>query len=222
MAAGKTSVGKAIATATGRRFVDLDDVIAQGGVPVAQLVARDEPGFRRREAAALAEAIAASAGGDDGAVIATGGGAAAYGDNLSRMRSAGLVVALGVDVVEAQQRAANELAAHPGARRPMLAQAVALAATRAPVYRRAHAVVDTTGRSLPEVVASVRAVEATWRGAGQRDVTVVALGDRSYPVSVAERLDPQAIRSALGWPQAPRGARSKLAIITDGNVARHW
>ena len=28
MAAGKTSVGRAIAAATGRRFVDLDDVIA--------------------------------------------------------------------------------------------------------------------------------------------------------------------------------------------------
>src|SRR5262247_735002 len=102
MAAGKTSVGRAIASATARRFVDLDDVIALGGIPVANLVARDEPEFRRREAAALASVIAAA---DDGPVIATGGGAAAYGDNLARMRSAGLVVALGVDVDEAERRA---------------------------------------------------------------------------------------------------------------------
>ncbi|MBC7974487.1 MAG: shikimate kinase, partial [Myxococcales bacterium] len=43
MAAGKTSVGRAIASATGRRFVDLDEVIAEAGTPVAALVARDEP-----------------------------------------------------------------------------------------------------------------------------------------------------------------------------------
>jgi len=212
MAAGKTSVGRAIASATARRFVDLDDVIALGGIPVANLVARDEAEFRRREAAALASVIAAA---DDGPVIATGGGAAAYGDNLSRMRSAGLVVALGVDVDEAERRAVSQQKAHGAASRPLMASARALAATRAPVYRRAHAVVDTTGRSLAEVVEAVRAVERTWRGSPHRDVTVVALGERSYPVSVTEHLDLAAIRTALGAP-------SKLAIITDSQVARHW
>src|SRR5690606_35634441 len=58
MAAGKTTIGRAIAAATGRRFVDLDDVIAAAGEPVASLVARDEPLFRKREAAALADTIA--------------------------------------------------------------------------------------------------------------------------------------------------------------------
>lgn len=238
MAAGKTSVGRAIAAATGRRFIDLDELIELGGVPVAELVARGEPEFRRREAAVLASAIAgvqdavlrASApGGDDdgdratgddraarGAVIATGGGAAAWGDNLARMRAAGLVVALGVDVAEAQRRAQAELADRPGASRPLLASAQELAAARAPVYRRAHAVVDTTGRSIAEVAASVSAVERAWRGAAQRDVTVVALGERSYPISVAERLDPAAIASALG------ARPTKLAILTDTSVARHW
>jgi len=38
MAAGKTSVGRAIAAATGRRFVDLDDAIAELGEPPASLV----------------------------------------------------------------------------------------------------------------------------------------------------------------------------------------
>ena len=211
MAAGKTSVGRAIAGAAGRRFVDLDDVIGQAGTPVAALVARDEPEFRRREAAALAQVIA---GGDDGPVIATGGGAAGFGDNLARMRSAGLVVALGVDVAEAQRRATAELEARPGATRPLLAQALALAAARAPIYRRAHAVVDTTGRSVAEVAAQVAAVERTWR-IGPRDATVVALGDRSYPISVVERLEPRALR---GLPTAA----TKLAVITDHNVARAW
>ncbi|MBA3538221.1 MAG: shikimate kinase, partial [Deltaproteobacteria bacterium] len=78
MAAGKTSVGKAIAGATRRPFVDLDDAIGEGGEPVAQLIARDEAAFRVREAATLAQVIAAH----PDAVIATGGGAATFGDNL--------------------------------------------------------------------------------------------------------------------------------------------
>src|SRR5262245_35853367 len=97
MAAGKTSVGRAVAMASGRRFIDLDDVIGEDGEPAAALVARDEAEFRRREAAALQKVIA---GAVDGPVVATGGGAAAHGDNLTRMRMAGFVVALGVDIAE--------------------------------------------------------------------------------------------------------------------------
>ncbi|HEY0482850.1 MAG TPA: 3-dehydroquinate synthase [Kofleriaceae bacterium] len=216
MAAGKTSVGRAIASASGRRFVDLDDVIAEAGTPVAVLVARDEAEFRRREAQALATAIAAAAApGAPGAVIATGGGAAAYGDNLARMRAAGLVVALGVDVAEAEARAAAERAARPAAQRPLLGAARELAARRAPVYRRAHAVVDTTRRSVAEVADAVSAVERAWRRSPQPGVTLVALGARSYPISVTEHLDLAMLRAALG-------EATRLAIVTDTSVARHW
>ena len=114
MAAGKTSVGRALAARSGRRFVDLDDVIAAMGEPVAQLVARDEAEFRRRESAALTQVIAE---GDPDVVVATGGGAAAFGDNLALMRDAGLVVALGVDLDEVTRRAAG------GPSRPLLASA---------------------------------------------------------------------------------------------------
>ncbi len=211
MAAGKTSVGRAIAAATGRRFVDLDDAIAELGEPAASLVARDEAEFRRREAASLAELIAGAA---DGPVIATGGGAAAFGDNLERMRAAGLVVALGVDVAEAERRAAGGTAV-----RPLLADAARLARVRAPIYRRAHAVVDTMGRGVDGadgVAAAVRAVEAVWRGlpAEHRAATIVALGDRSYPVATSASLDAELVRGAAG------GA-SRVAVITDAAVARH-
>ncbi|MDB4962067.1 MAG: 3-dehydroquinate synthase [Myxococcales bacterium] len=209
MAAGKSSVGRAVASAAGRRFVDLDDVISQAGEPAAALVARDEPEFRRREAQALADAIAAAT---DGPVIATGGGAAAHGDNLERMRAAGLVIALGVDVREAERRAAG------GPPRPLLGAAATLAARRAPIYRRAHAVVDTTGHSIAEVVSAVQEVERSWQRlpAQQRDATIVALGDRSYPVTVVPgTIDAASIRAALGTP-------TKIAVITDRNVARAW
>jgi shikimate kinase/3-dehydroquinate synthase len=208
MAAGKTSVGRALAAAAGRRFVDLDDEIAALGDPPAALVARDEPEFRRREAAALAALIDAGAA---DTVIATGGGAAAFGDNLERMRAAGLVVALGVSPDEARRRAGAE----PGTR-PLLAYAERLAALRAPIYRRAHAVVDTAGKDVARVAAEVRAVEAAWARlpAAHRGAALLALGDRSYAVAVAPALDAELLRTALG------GA-TRVAVITDENVARH-
>src|SRR5262245_25293862 len=111
MGAGKTTVGALVAERRGRRFVDLDDEIARlGGAPTAQLVARDEAAFRRLEAEALATLIAA---GDD-LVIATGGGAAAYGDNLVRMRAAGLVIALTASADSVLRRCGS------GAGRPLL------------------------------------------------------------------------------------------------------
>jgi shikimate kinase / 3-dehydroquinate synthase len=200
MAAGKTSVGKAIARSTGRPFVDLDDAVAAMGESAATLVARDEPEFRRREARAL----------DELTVIATGGGAAMYGDNLDRMRAAGLVVALGVEVGEAEKRAAG------GPLRPLMASAATLAAARAPTYRKAHAVVDTMGRAVSDVAASVLAIERAWLRLepGERGATILGLGERSYPIIVGEHLDPKLLQRELA------GA-TKLAVITDRNVARH-
>lgn len=198
MAAGKTTVGRAISKIGNRRFVDLDDGLD------TSLAGTDEPEFRRREQAALRTLID---GASDGLVIATGGGAAAYGDNLARMRAAGCVVALGVDVETARARASG------GATRPLLDQAEALAAKRAPIYRRAHAVVDTTNRAIEDVIEDVLAVERAWQRLPS--ATFLALGERTYPVVVTEHIDVELVRSYL--PNA-----TKIVVITDDNVGRHW
>jgi shikimate kinase/3-dehydroquinate synthase len=197
MAAGKTSVGRELARQTGRRFVDLDDAVAAMGEPVAELVARDEPEFRRREAKALEQVIAE--GGDP--IVATGGGAAAYGDNLERMKAAGVVIALHVEAPEAVRRASG------GPARPMLANADELAVRRAPVYRRAHGVVDTTQRTIEDVAARVRHIE---RFADDIDYVLLELGERSYAVLILE-----------GAHIAHVSRTSKIAVITDRNVARY-
>ncbi len=208
MAAGKTSVGRAVAAQTNRVFIDLDDEIAKLGEAPASLVSRDEAEFRRREAACLGDVIAR--GGD--CVLATGGGAAAFGDNLAEMRSAGLVIALGVDVDEARARSAG------GSGRPLFARAEELHAKRASIYRRAHSVVDTTGKPVTAVVADVRAVERAWSFVAPRyhaSTTIVALGERSYPVIVADSLDTAHLVAGSG-----DGVTSRIEVITDRNVAQ--
>ena len=87
-----------------------------------------------------------------------------------RMKAAGCVVALGVDVADARARASG------GPARPLLANADTLAAERAPIYRRAHAVVDTTKKSIAEVATEVRFVEQRWEDlpTRHRATTVIA------------------------------------------------
>ncbi|MBK9036611.1 MAG: bifunctional shikimate kinase/3-dehydroquinate synthase [Myxococcales bacterium] len=203
-AAGKTSVGRRLADALGRRLIDLDDAIAAAaGQPVPALVAADEPGFRRREAAALAEAAAAP----DAPIVATGGGAAAHGDNLARMQAAGVVIALDVSLATARDRAA------PGTR-PLLerpaAEVEALFRRRAPIYRRAHATIATAGRSVAEVAAA--AADAVARvGSTTPRHPWVALGDRSYPIVIDDR--------PLTELLAPHVRPGRHALITDRNLA---
>ena len=203
--AGKSTAGALSAAALGRRFVDLDDVIAaDAGRPAAVLVAADEADFRRREAAALAGLIAA--GGPH--LIATGGGAAAHGDNLERMRGAGLVIALAVDLDVALARVARS------GPRPLLTrpadQLAALHAARAVVYRRAHATVVTDDRSSAAVadaiVALVRAADAIGR-----PTPWVVLGERSYPLLIDDR--------PLGDGLAGIVGAGRVALIADHNLA---
>jgi shikimate kinase len=145
-AAGKTTVGRHLAARLARRFVDLDDVIAEeAGEPVPALVARDQATFRKIEAAALRYVIDDADRRGDAPIVATGGGAAAYGTNLERMRAAGLVVTLAIEPKTAVARAGDP------ATRPLLAKplraVVELAESREPFYRRAHAVVDASASS---------------------------------------------------------------------------
>jgi shikimate kinase / 3-dehydroquinate synthase len=205
-AAGKSTVGRLAAAALGRRFVDLDDVVATGtGRSVAALVAADEPEFRRLEADALTALIADPEVG----VVATGGGAATFGDNLERMTRAGLVIALAVDLATAVSRSA------PGSR-PLLArphaELVALYRHRAPIYRRAHATINTEGIAIEVVAAAV--VELVRRvDGGDRVRPWVCLGPRSYPIVV----DDAPLSSLL----SPWIGPGRHAVVADRNL-KSW
>ena len=160
MASGKSTVGRLVAARLGWAFRDLDEMIveAAGGRTVAEVFAAEgEAGFRTRGAEALRAATALRR-----TVIATGGGAACREDNLVAMLAAGAVVGLEVSADEVLRRVGGR------STRPLLASSVdpratalALLRDREPFYARAHARVETDGRTPDQVAAAVlRVLEA--------------------------------------------------------------
>ena len=91
MGAGKTSVGRLVARALGREFVDTDLMIERAArMTIAELFQREgELSFRRREMAAIDRAISVP-----GRVIAVGGGAVLSAENRTALKQAGLLVYL--------------------------------------------------------------------------------------------------------------------------------
>ena len=92
---GKSTVGAALAARTGRRFVDLDALIAEraGQEIPAIFAAESEEGFRRREHELLCDTAKQS-----GLVIAAGGGVVTRLENLDPMRANSRVVWLLRDI----------------------------------------------------------------------------------------------------------------------------
>ena len=90
MGAGKTSVGRLVARALGREFVDTDLMIERASrMTIAELFQREgELSFRRREMAAIDRAISVP-----GRVVAVGG-AVLSAENRTALKQAGLLVYL--------------------------------------------------------------------------------------------------------------------------------
>ncbi len=149
MATGKTCVGRRLAGRLGYDFVDLDaSVEAEAGMPVSQIFAsQGETTFRELEARMVEQAA-----GRPGCVVATGGGAIMNPRNLAILKSSGVVIALTADPEIILSRIGG------GEDRPMLRggekreRIRLLLEERAPAYARADLTVDTSDRTVDEVV----------------------------------------------------------------------
>ena len=149
MGVGKTTIGRHLAAALGREFVDLDHAIeARCGVRVATIFdIEGEEGFRRRETATLDEYTR-----QPGLVLATGGGAVLAEANRSMLRERGCVVYLRAGVDELYRRVARDRS------RPMLRAAdprqriIDLLVQREPIY---ESVADITFDTADQPVAQV-------------------------------------------------------------------
>jgi shikimate kinase len=111
--AGKTSIGRQLATRYDLSFLDLDQEIERHtGVSVSTIFdIEGEAGFRRREAAILDECSRRQ-----GVLLATGAGAVMNRDNRRRLTEHGYVVWLQVTVPQQLHRLTHDTT------RPLLAQ----------------------------------------------------------------------------------------------------
>jgi shikimate kinase len=158
--AGKTTLGRQLATHYGRQFLDLDAAIvtAAGCSIPAIFAAEGEAGFRVREAAVLRQVLAAPG---PPLVLATGGGTPCFHGNLAVLNAAGCTLWLDVPVpvLAARLAAAAETTSRPllaptGATEQWLRETLA---ARKQFYRQAHVRCQGAACTVAAVVAQLAA-----------------------------------------------------------------
>ncbi len=132
---GKTSVGRLVAAALGREFLDLDaEIERRAGMPIPEIFAKKgEAAFRKMESA-LAQELGSRAG----IVLATGGGVVKDPDNYERLAQNGRIFCLRREL-DKLDRSDRPLSGDDAAMRRMYAE-------REPLYRAfADVIVDNNG-----------------------------------------------------------------------------
>jgi len=210
MGTGKTTVGRLAAERLGWDFIDTDTLIEEReGRSIPEIFR--EPGeahFR-----ALEKDLCAEISGRQGIVVATGGGMPLDPDNRKTLNSSGIVVRLRCAVSEIVARVGN------GSERPLLfsgdlaGRISELLRGREPAYAALPFHLDTTGASIDDVVESVLGIAT--RGMGRfQFLSVNVPGAGGYSIVVG----PDAL-NLLGDLARGRGWTSRIAVVTDGNVA---
>ncbi|MDD5679236.1 MAG: shikimate kinase [Kiritimatiellae bacterium] len=152
MGSGKTTIGRALAGRLKRDFVDMDvELEARAGKPIPRVFAEDgESAFRRMERDLVVELSRRS-----NLVIAAGGGIVLNPDNIRDFSFTGRVICLKAAPDEILRRVSGS------SHRPLLEQGDKaerirkLLAARRPFYDAIPCQVDTTGRTVPEIVAEI-------------------------------------------------------------------
>ena len=150
--AGKSAVGTALARELGARFVELDrEIELAAGLSLAQIFElHGEAYYRRVEREVLTRLLAGPA------VLATGGSIVNDPTNFALLRARARTVWLRARPEDHWNRVVAQRAQRPRAENPHAFEARrALLAARAKLYARADHAVDTSGRSVKQVVADV-------------------------------------------------------------------
>lgn len=149
MGAGKTTVGRALAEQLCVPMIDTDRYIEEKiGKPIKQIFAEEgEAAFRRYEREFLRTLP------PDKLIVTTGGGMVIQPENREWMKQTGTVIYLHCEFAEIMRRLANDDT------RPLLSMHredfQRLWEERLPYYSEAHIVIETTGKSVDEIVQEI-------------------------------------------------------------------
>ena len=154
MATGKSAVGRRLAQALGYRFLDTDrEIEKKTALSIPRIFARHGEGYFRELERELVRELA----GVRKTVIATGGGMIVPEDNYEALRRLGPIICLESRPEIILQRAAAQ------GNRPLLEaprpleRIRKLLAQRRPAYARADFVLDTSDKSIEDVLQSIMA-----------------------------------------------------------------
>lgn len=152
--AGKSAVGRALALALEVPFVELDQrVEALAGTTLGEIFSmHGEERFHVLEREALEEVLAEG----ERIVIATGGSIVASAETFARLRETCRTVWLRAEPEEHYQRVLDQGDRRPMANHPRaMAELRSILAQREPLYAQCEIEVETSGRSVGEVVAGI-------------------------------------------------------------------
>jgi XRE family aerobic/anaerobic benzoate catabolism transcriptional regulator len=162
--AGKSTVGAALASRHRVSFIEVDHAIERAaGLELGQIFEmHGEAYYRRLEREVLHGMLAAPGA----AVLATGGSIVTDAANYALLRRSARTVWLRARAEDHWQRVVEQGDARPMGQNPhAFAELRALLQARAALYAEAHYVIDTSERTVDEVVAAVAHVTADVLGA---------------------------------------------------------
>lgn len=155
MGCGKSTVGRKLARRLQTDFIDTDTLIEEReGATVSEIFQLAGAEYFRRVERDVLDAVIAAGGAP---VVSTGGGMPAWGDNLDRMRDAGITIYL----KRSAEQIASRLSPYGRQKRPRLrglsdAELIDFMrrdmAGREPFYLRAHWTIDCTDRSDNDLI----------------------------------------------------------------------
>jgi XRE family aerobic/anaerobic benzoate catabolism transcriptional regulator len=158
--AGKSTIGAKLARRLGARFVEVDQRIEQAaGLRLGEIFEmHGDAYYRRLEREVLSQLLAE----DRLVVLATGGSIVNDPANYNLLRERAHTIWLRARAEDHWNRVVQQGDQRPMAHNPdAFAELRALLTAREPLYASAHHVVDTTGRSVDEVVSAVASAVGT-------------------------------------------------------------
>lgn len=152
--AGKSTVGAALARRHGVPFIEVDHAIERAaGLELGQIFEMHGEAYYRRLEREVLHRLLATPG---AAVLATGGSIVNDAENYALLRRRARTVWLRARAADHWQRVVDQGDARPMAQNPhAFAELRALLHARAPLYAEAHHVIDTSDRTVDEVVDAV-------------------------------------------------------------------